>query len=119
MKRHDLFDVAAARALAEGLPFAGALTPREAHQLASEGAARIVDIRCQEAEDLFLTVRELSRTDMFRGCYLILEGREGDPFYAWPEFCRTYEPEVGKYFLLGCDGSPCVASAEVFNAKCE
>ncbi|MCW5594141.1 MAG: rhodanese-like domain-containing protein [Burkholderiales bacterium] len=45
MKRHDLFDVAAARALAEGLPFAGALTPREAHQLASEGAAKIVDIR--------------------------------------------------------------------------
>ncbi len=45
MKRHDLFDVAAARALAEGLPFAGTLTPREAHQLASEGAATIVDIR--------------------------------------------------------------------------
>lgn len=45
MRRHDLFDVAAARAAAAGLPYAGSLTPAEAHQLASEGAAVIVDIR--------------------------------------------------------------------------
>ena len=45
MDRHDLFDVAAARGLAAGLPYAGALTPREAHELAAEGAATIVDVR--------------------------------------------------------------------------
>ena len=45
MHRHDLFDVAAARAEAAGLPYAGSLTPREAHQLFTEGAATIVDIR--------------------------------------------------------------------------
>jgi rhodanese-related sulfurtransferase len=45
MDRHDLFEVAAARREAGALPYAGALTPAEAHQLASEGAAVIVDIR--------------------------------------------------------------------------
>ncbi len=45
MHRHDLFDVAAARGTAAGLPYAGALTPTEAHQLFSEGAAAIVDVR--------------------------------------------------------------------------
>lgn len=45
MRRHDLFEVAAARGRARSLAYAGSLTPSEAHQLATEGAATIVDIR--------------------------------------------------------------------------
>ncbi len=45
MQRHDLVDVAAARVRAKGYPYAGAVTPAEAYQLAAEGSATIVDIR--------------------------------------------------------------------------
>ena len=41
----QIFERAAARARQMGLPYAGAVTPREAQQLASAGAASIVDVR--------------------------------------------------------------------------
>lgn len=40
-----LFSLARARAHEAQLPYAGALTPSEAHELALHGAARIIDVR--------------------------------------------------------------------------
>ena len=40
-----IFAAAAERARAMGLPYAGAVTPEEAHRLAQMGAARLVDVR--------------------------------------------------------------------------
>ena len=45
MDRRDLLDVASARGRAAGLPYAGSVTPAEAHQLFEEGTAVIVDVR--------------------------------------------------------------------------
>lgn len=45
MDRQDLLELARARGRAAGLEYAGEVTPREAWQLAEEGAAVIVDVR--------------------------------------------------------------------------
>ena len=45
MDRRGLLDVAAARGRAAGLDYAGEVTPAEAHQLAEDGVAAIVDVR--------------------------------------------------------------------------
>ncbi len=46
-----IFQRASDRAKALGLPYAGALTPREAHALKQAGAAAIVDVRTQAEWD--------------------------------------------------------------------
>lgn len=45
MDRSGLFDLAIARGRAAGLEYAGQVTPAEAHQLAEEGLATLVDVR--------------------------------------------------------------------------
>jgi rhodanese-related sulfurtransferase len=48
---NSIIERARQRGQAKGLPYAGEVTPEEAYQLASQGAARIVDVRTRfEAE---------------------------------------------------------------------
>jgi rhodanese-related sulfurtransferase len=46
-----IFERAAARAEQQGLAYAGAVTPQEAHDLAQAGAATIVDVRTRAEYD--------------------------------------------------------------------
>jgi rhodanese-related sulfurtransferase len=46
-----IFERAAARAEQQGLAYAGAVTPEEAHQLHAAGAATIVDVRTRSEYD--------------------------------------------------------------------
>ncbi len=65
-----IFERAAGRALEMKLPYAGAVTPREAHQLAQAGAARIVDVR---------TPPEYQQVGHVEGTPLVVWPREGRP----------------------------------------
>ena len=48
MSAQPIFERAAARAEEQGLAYAGAVTPDEAHQLQQAGVATIVDVRTRE-----------------------------------------------------------------------
>ena len=69
-----IFERAAARAQALGLPYAGAVTPAEAHRLAQAEAARIVDVR---------TPPEYQQVGHVAGTPLVVWPRNGaEPDYA-------------------------------------
>ena len=48
----DIFQIAAQRAAAKGLPYAGELTPQEAFAALQQGAAVLVDVRSRAELDL-------------------------------------------------------------------
>jgi rhodanese-related sulfurtransferase len=64
-----LFERAAARAEQEGLPYAGAVTPEEAHALTQAGQATIVDVR---------TRSEFEQVGHVEGTQLIEWRRDGE-----------------------------------------
>lgn len=64
-----IFERAAQRALDLGLPYAGAVMPAEAHQLAQVDAARILDVR---------TLHEYQQVGHVAGTPLIVWPRDGD-----------------------------------------
>ena len=48
----DIFQIAAQRAAAKGLPYAGELTPQEAFELLQQGAVVLVDVRSRAELEL-------------------------------------------------------------------
>ncbi|HET7729686.1 MAG TPA: rhodanese-like domain-containing protein [Usitatibacter sp.] len=64
-----IFERAAERARQMGLPYAGAVTPAEAHALREAGAARLVDVR---------TPPEYQQVGHVPGTPLVVWPREGD-----------------------------------------
>ena len=69
MSAQPIFERAAARAEAGGLPYAGAVTPEEAHRLQQAGAATIVDVR---------TRGEFEQVGLVAGTVLIEWRRDGE-----------------------------------------
>lgn len=51
LSAQPIFERAAARGAAQGLSYAGAVTPQEAHELQAAGAATIVDVRTRSEYD--------------------------------------------------------------------
>jgi rhodanese-related sulfurtransferase len=51
MSAQPIFERAAARAEAQGLQYAGAVTPQEAYELQASGAATLVDVRTRSEYD--------------------------------------------------------------------
>ncbi len=89
-----IFARAAARAQQMRLPYAGAVTPTEAHQLAQAAAAKIVDVR---------TVPEYRQVGHVPGTPLVIWPREGtkEDYEAFVEQIREqFEP--GEPLLLLC-----------------
>lgn len=92
-KPEDIFERAAERAREMGLPYAGAITPAEAHALREAGAAAIVDVR---------TPGEWQHVGHVEGAPLIEWPRDGDEgkltrFLA--ELRERYPPEQPLLFL--------------------
>ena len=62
MSAQPIFERAAARAEQQGLAYAGAVTPLEAHDLAQAGAATIVDVRTRSEYE---QVGRVEHTELF------------------------------------------------------
>lgn len=69
MSAQPILERAAARAEAMGLPYAGAVTPQEAHELAQAGLATILDVR---------TRSEYEQVGRVEGTELIEWRRDGE-----------------------------------------
>lgn len=80
-----IFSRAAERARQMGLPYAGAVTPSEAHRLRETGAARIVDVRTQP---------EYTQVGHIPGTPLVVWPRDGDEpsLTAFVEGMRAFDP---------------------------
>ena len=62
MSAQPIFERAAARAEQQGLAYAGAVTPEEAHELHQSGTATIVDVRTRAEYE---QVGRVERTELF------------------------------------------------------
>ena len=93
MSEEPIFERAAGRAAEHQLPYAGAVTPQEAHQLRAAGAAAIVDVRTLSE------YRDVGRVD---GTALIEWRRDGeqqpDPRFL-ERLRQQYRPDDALLFL--------------------
>lgn len=111
---------AAARAAAEGLPYAGSVTPRQAWQLVSQGLALLVDVRTAEERKFvghvpgsahvpWATGTALARNPRFVRELAALLAKQPQPAIALL-LCRS-----GKRSVLAAEAAAAAGFTHVFN----